>query len=222
LDKRRSADRNAQVEGSMSRVRSLTTWKTTSTPSSASLSRVVSMEPHGGCKLRGIRVNEVLKFPGCLLRNSVGNVFGRSEDVEMLGAFLSHSWRASAFSKQLTLLIHYRWKAAVLAAFAAALLAPIACPMQSAPVILVYIALSMGCGLTAMLIAILAWPSQSMVFLDTRDKKTARNPGAARPRHELTVWRMQETLRIYLWAQFGAGFWEESLDLSGQSLHRAG
>lgn len=130
------------------------------------LRRSVSMEAQGSCKLRAIRLNKVLQLQGCMLRKSAVDVFRHSEEVNVIDAFLSHSWKASSFAKHVALCVYYRWKPSLFAGLVAAVLGPLVCPMRLAPVVQVYIALAVVCGMTALVFTLLVWPTRQMVFLD--------------------------------------------------------
>lgn len=124
------------------------------------------MEAQGSCKLRAVRLNKVLQLQGCMLRKSAVDFFRHSEEVNDIDAFLSHSWKASSFAKHVALCVYYRWKPSLFAGLVAAVLGPLVCPMRLAPVVQVYIALAVVCGMTALLFTLLTWPTRQMVFLD--------------------------------------------------------
>jgi len=132
----------------------------------SSSSHFSDMKLQGTCRLRGVSLQKLLKYPGCMLQSSVTNSYRHSREVEVLDAFLSHSWQAPAFAKHLMLCLEYRWKPSVLVGLAAAVLGTLACPLQLATEVQYYIALAVGCGLVALLFTMLVWPCRQMMFLD--------------------------------------------------------
>ena len=69
------------------------------------------------------RTAQVLRRFGRVLRTSTELEFKHSLAVEEIRKFISHSWQASGWSKTLTLLLFYNWKAAVIVSNLIALLA---------------------------------------------------------------------------------------------------
>ncbi|CAK9080796.1 Uncharacterized protein SCF082_LOCUS38498 [Durusdinium trenchii] len=75
--------------------------------------------------LRAVPIHRVLRRFGRVLRTSTQVEFKHSLVVEEIAKFISHSWQASRWSKTLTLLLFYNWKAAVIVSNLMALLAMI-------------------------------------------------------------------------------------------------
>ena len=64
--------------------------------------------------LRATKASRVVEYAGRALRLDKPTYFRHSQAVKEINKFISHSWQASAWSKTLTLLFFYNWKAAVI------------------------------------------------------------------------------------------------------------
>ena len=64
--------------------------------------------------LRATKASCVVEYAGRALRLDNPTYFRHSRAVKEINKFISHSWQASAWSKTLTLLFFYNWKAAVI------------------------------------------------------------------------------------------------------------